>query len=185
MEDSAIVELYWQRSDRAIPETDRKYGRYCQAIARNICASPEDAEECVNDTWFRAWNLMPDKRPAVLPPFLGGITRHFALDKVKTYQRQKRGGGQVPLALEELSDCLPGGTDPARHCELEELKRAIGDFAASLNETEQKLFVSRYWYLASIEEISRRLGWSRSRTKSALFRLRGRLRDRLQEEGLW
>ncbi len=185
MEDRAIVDLYWQRSDRAIPETDRKYGRYCQSIARNICANREDAEECVNDTWFRAWNLMPDKRPAALAPFLGGITRHFALDKVKAALRQKRGGGEVPLALEELSDCVPGGADPARSLELEELKQAIGDFAASLNETEQKLFVSRYWYLASVEELSRRLGWSQSRTKSALFRIRGRLRRVLEEKGLW
>ncbi len=185
MEDPEIVELYWQRSDRAIPETERKYGRYCRTIAGNICGSREDAEECVNDTWFRAWNLMPDKRPAALPPFLGRITRHFAIDRLKAGQRQKRGGGEVPLALEELSDCVPGGTDPALRLELEELKRAVGGFAASLSETEQKVFVARYWYLASIEEIARKMDWSQSRTKSLLFRLRGRLRKKLEEDGLW
>ena len=104
MEDQAIVELYWQRSDRAIAETERKYGRYCHKIAWNICMNCQDAEECVNDTWFRAWNLMPDKRPAALPGFLGGITRNLAIDRYKTKNRKKRGGGETELALEELSD---------------------------------------------------------------------------------
>ena len=93
MEDEQIVELYWQRSDQAIEETSRKYGGYCHAIARNICLSREDAEECVNDTWLRAWNRMPDQRPAVLSAFLGRITRNFAIDRVKARSRGKRGGG--------------------------------------------------------------------------------------------
>ena len=86
MEDSAIVDLYWQRSEQAISETDRKYGRYCHTIAYNICADNEDAEECVNDTWFSAWNSMPDKRPSVLSTFLGYITRNFAIDRFKLNQ---------------------------------------------------------------------------------------------------
>ena len=109
MEDAAIVELYWQRSDQAIAETEQKYGRYCRSIAGRICRRAEDAEECVSDTWFRAWNLMPDKRPSRLSVFLGTITRSLALDRIKAETRQKRGGGETDLALDELTECLPGG----------------------------------------------------------------------------
>ena len=184
MEDSAIVDLYWQRSDRAISETDRKYGRYCHAIAYNFCANNEDAEECVNDTWFRAWNLMPDKRPSVLSSFLGTITRSIAINLYKAKTRKKRGGGELALALDEISDCIPSNADLERSYESQELEAAIGRFVESLSETEQKIFVSRYWYLASIAEISERLHFSQGKTKSALFRIRNKLRVYLQEEGL-
>lgn len=185
MEDSDIVELYWQRSERAISETDRKYGRYCHAIAYNFCADHEDAEECVNDTWYRAWNLMPEARPPVLSPFLGRITRSLAIDRFRARTRKKRGGGEMPLALEELAECVPSDADPERSYESKEFEEAIGRFVAGLSETEQKVFVSRYWYLASVEAVSERLGFSKSKTKSILFRLRGRLRVYLREEGLW
>ena len=99
MEDSAIVDLYWQRSDRAIAETEQKYGAYCHRIAYNICQCEEDAEECVNDTYLRAWNSMPDQRPRMLRSFLGTITRNLALDRCRSASRKKRGGGEVELAL--------------------------------------------------------------------------------------
>jgi len=184
MEDSMIVELYWQRSDNAIPETARKYGRYCHAIAYNICNSNEDAEECVNDTWFRAWNLMPDKRPPALSPFLGGITRNFALDLFKTKNRKKRGGGETILALDELADCIPDNADLEREYELAEFERAIGSFTANLPETDQKIFVARYWYLIPVAEIAKKLGFTQSKTKSILFRIRKKLRVYLREENL-
>ena len=164
MEDKEIIDLYWQRSDRAIAETDRKYGRYCGTIAYNICRSREDAEECVGDTWFRAWGLMPDKRPGILSSFLGGITRS--------------------LALEELAECIPGGAEPARVYEQKELAEAIGRFVEALPREEQRAFVCRYWYMASIEEIGRATGFGKSKVKSLLFRSRKRLAARLREEGL-
>ena len=102
MDDPAIVELYWQRSDRAIPETAAKYGVYCRSIACNILQNPEDAEECLNDTWLRAWNAMPDQRPAQLKPFLGRLTRWVSLDRRRREGRERRGGGDFDLALEEL-----------------------------------------------------------------------------------
>ena len=98
MEDKQIVDLYWQRSDLAISETNQKYGRYCRTIAYNICGIAEDAEECVNDTWFRAWNLMPDQRPSVLSAFLGRITRSISIDRIKAKNRIKRGGGEATLS---------------------------------------------------------------------------------------
>ena len=184
MMDSEIVDLYWQRSERAIRETDHKYGRYCAHIAYAVCSDRLDAEECVNDTWLRAWNAMPDARPSVLSTFLGRITRNLAINRFEKRTRQKRGGGETPLALEELAECVPSDADPARELELRELQEAIRRFVEGLPDTEQKVFVARYWYLASVEEISRRLGWTRSRTKSLLFRLRKRLRAFLEEEAL-
>lgn len=184
MVDSAIVDLYWQRSDMAIPETELKYGRYCHAIAYNICASNEDAEECVNDTWFRAWNLMPDKRPTTLSTFLGGITRNFALDRYRAKISQKRGGGETALALNELEDCVGTGTGPEQHYEAKELEAAIGAFVAAQSEWERKIFVARYWFLAPIALISEKAGCSESKVKTTLYRQRLKLRAYLQEEGL-
>lgn len=185
MEDAAIVDLYWQRSDRAISETNRKYGRYCHSIAFNFVRNNEDAEECVNDTWFRAWNLMPDKRPSVLSTFLGAITRNLAVSMYRGKTSLKRGGREMPLALEEMSECVPSGSDLEREYEIKEFEKAIGSFVDGLPEAEQKVFVARYWYLAPISEIAERMHFSQGKTKSMLFRTRNKLRVYLQEEGLW
>ena len=184
MEDTAIIDLYWQRSDQAISETDRKYGRYCHRIAMNICTDNEDAEECVNDTWFRAWNLMPTERPAILSGFLGTITRHLALDRYRAKHSLKRGGGEVPLALDELSDCVMSQSDPEREVEVKELEEAIDRFVNELPETDQIIFISRYWFLVPVAEIAKKSGCTQSKVKTTLFRLRKKLRDRLHEEGL-
>ena len=184
MEDREIVDLYWQRSDLAISETNQKYGRYCHRIAYNICGTDQDAEECVNDTWFRAWNRMPTERPAVLSAFLGCITRNLALNRIRANNRQKRGGGEAVLALDELAECVSGGTDPERALEEKELAEAIGRFVAGLPETEKKVFVLRYWYLAPLADVGERLQFSQGKVKSILFRTRKKLRAFLQEEGL-
>lgn len=185
MEDSAIVDLYWQRSDQAIVETDRKYGRYCHTIAYNICSNHEDAEECVNDTWFSAWNLMPDKRPAILSTFLGYITRNFALNLFNAKNTKKRGGGETDLALDELKDCIPSDINIEQNYEVRELEAAINSFVGKLPDIERRMFISRYWFLASIADISKRAGCSQGKTKITLYRVRNKLRVYLREEGLW
>ena len=184
MEDEQIVDLYWQRSDLAISETNQKYGRYCHRIAYNICGTDEDAEECVNDTWFRAWNLMPDQRPAVLPAFLGRITRNLAIDCIKAKNRLKRGGGEAALVLDELEECISGGTDPEKALEEKELQTAIGKFVSELPKTDKTIFILRYWHLAPIDEIAEKLHFSKGKIKSSLFRTRKKLKNYLQEEGL-
>ncbi len=184
MEDEQIVDLYWQRSDLAISETNQKYGRYCHTIAYNICGTDEDAEECVNDTWLRAWNLMPDQRPAILSAFLGRITRNLAIDCIKAKHRLKRGGGEAVLALEELEECIPGGTDPEHILEQKELEKAIGRFVTELPRTEKMIFILRYWHIASIDELAEKLHFSKGKIKSSLFRTRRKLRAYLQKEGL-
>ena len=185
MEDKQIVDLYWQRSDLAISETNQKYGRYCRTIAYNICGIDEDAEECVNDTWFRAWNLMPDQRPPVLSAFLGRITRSISIDRIKAKNRIKRGGGEATLALEELEECIPGGASPEQALDAKELEAAIGSFVSGLSADEKKIFfILRYWYLVPIPEISKKLCYSQGKIKSSLFRTRRKLHAYLQEEGL-
>ena len=184
MEDKQIVDLYWQRSDLAISETNRKYGRYCHTIAYNICGTNEDAEECVSDTWFRAWNLMPDRRPTILSAFLGRITRNFAINLIQAKNRIKRGGGEAVLALDELEECIPGGTNPEQALEEKELARAIGRFVSGLSKTEKKIFVLRYWYVASMDDIAETLGFSTGKVKTSLFRTRKKLKNYLEEEGL-
>ena len=184
MEDSTIVDLYWARSDLAISESEQKYGRYCHTIAYNICGTDQDAEECVNDTWLRAWESMPTERPAILSSYLGRITRNLAIDRIKERTRQKRGGGAAALALDELSECVPGGTEPERSLEEKELEAVIGRFVAGLPQTEKTAFILRYWYLAPLEEIADRLRSGKGRIKSILFRTRKKLAAYLKEEGL-
>ena len=107
MEDSVIIDLYWAREERALSETDTKYGGYCRSIAHNILRNREDTEECVSDTWLHAWNAMPPQRPSILSSFLGRITRNLSFDRCRRQNAEKRGGGSLPLALDELSECVP------------------------------------------------------------------------------
>ena len=183
MEDREIVELYWRRSDRAVQESEKKYGPWCRTIAKNIVADLRDAEECVSDAWLAAWNAMPDKRPEKLGGFLGKLTRNIALDRWRAGQRRKRGGGETPLALEELSECIPDGGNVEETVELRELSRTVAAFVRALPETERQVFASRYYALASMEEIAARSGFSQAKVKSMLHRTRLRLRAELEKEG--
>ncbi|MBQ3467816.1 MAG: sigma-70 family RNA polymerase sigma factor [Oscillospiraceae bacterium] len=184
MEDKAIVDLYWQRSDRAIPETECKYGGYCHTVAMRIVNNRQDAEECVNDTWLGAWNSMPENRPSYLAPYLAKLTRWLSLTKVKTQNRLKRGGNEVTLSLEELDSELGEGTDLAQQIELKELSEYLDAFLTSLPAEERKVFLARYWYAASIREIAEKSICSESKVKSMLLRTRQKLKKALEAEGL-
>ena len=184
MEDRGIIALYWAREEQALAETERKYGRYCWTIAHHILRSPRDSEECVNDTWLRAWNAMPPQRPSILSSFLGKITRNLALDRYRAGHSGKRGGGQTELALEELSECLPGGADAESLVEAAELSRALDRFLRTLPERDCSLFLRRYWYLDSVREIADRYGVAEGTVKSSLHRTRGKLRNYLEEQGV-
>ena len=182
MEDQGIVELFFDRSEQAIVETDKKYGGYCYTIAYNILASREDSEESVSDTYFSAWNTIPPRKPTLLQAFLGKIARHISIDRWRKQTAQKRGGKELTLALEELGECLD-----TRGMEAEvtsrELTRVLNSFLASLAETERNVFLCRYWYMDTIETIAKITGFSRSKVTSMLHRSRGKLRKKLAEEG--
>ncbi len=184
MEDEKIVALFLQRSEQAIQAAQNKYERYCYRIAYHILFCNEDAKESVNDTWLSAWNGIPPHRPTILSTFLGKLTRRISLNKWRDANRQKRGGGQVDLALEELAQCIPDMQTVESQVDDRELTHCINTFLESLPVTERNVFVSRYWFLASVKEIADRFGFTESKTKSMLFRTRKQLRAVLQEEGL-
>lgn len=183
MDDNGIIELYWARSERAITETDTKYGRLCRGVAMNILGTQEDSEECVSDTWMRAWESIPPQRPAHLGAFLCRITRNLSLNLLKRASAKKRGGGQLELALEELGECAAPGGSAERTVEDRELTELLNGFLAGLGSTERKIFIRRYWYLSPIREIAAEYGLGESRVKMSLMRTRNRLRQRLIEEG--
>ena len=128
MDDSKIVELYLERSENAIAETSKKYTRYCHSISFNILHNSQDAEECVNDTYLRAWNAIPPNQPNQLSTFLGKITRNLSFNRYKQYSAEKRGFGQAELALSELEDCIPAKTDVEQASNEKELVEAINKF---------------------------------------------------------
>ena len=183
MDDHRIVELYWERSEAAIKETQKKYGKYCRYIARNILRSEPDAEECENDTYLHAWRAMPPHKPSVLSTFLGKITRRISIDRVRKHQAAKRGGGEMPLALEELEDCIAGNGDVEKEYDRQALIHLINGFLGELPDTERRVFLRRYWYMDPISAIARRFGFTQSKVTSMLHRTRGKLRAQLREEG--
>ena len=185
MNDAEIVDLYWKREERAVEETAKKYGTYCYSIAYNILSNHEDSEESVNDTYIEAWNAMPPHRPEILSAFLGKITRRLAIDKWRSGHAQKRGGGEMSCVLDELEDCVFYENSTEQHLEKQMLTQAINDFMKTLSPTERKIFVCRYFYMNSVESVCRRFGYSESKVKSMLFRIRGRLRTYLKEEGFY
>ena len=183
MEDSRIVELYWSRSEDAITHTADKYGKYCYSIAYRILADDGDADETVNDTYMGAWNSMPPHRPSVLSTFLGKLTRRISINRWTEKRAEKRGGGEIPLALEELAEVIPSSDTPEQSIAVQELAEAINRFLASLQEEDRDIFVCRYWFLAPTAEISKKFNSSLSKVKSSLFRTRKKLKAHLEKEG--
>jgi len=184
MDDSKIIELYFARNEEAITVSQKKYGGYCLAIARNILSDQADAEECVNDTWMRAWGAMPPQRPNCLSAFFGTITRNLSLNRWRQYKAAKRGAGEMPLALVELEECLAGGETPEEQLDAKVLGEAVTAYLAGLPKLQRMVFVRRYWYLNSIELVAKQMSISESKVKSMLYRTRRDLRAYLEKEGL-
>lgn len=184
MNDENIVDLYWSRSEIAISETEKKYGKYCRRIAFNILHNNEDTEECVNDAYLKAWNTIPPQRPDTLSAYLGKITRNLSLNKYKYYTAEKRGSGQVSYALEELQECIPTTENIEQIIEDEMLIEILNQFLAKLAPETRKVFMRRYWYLNSIKEIAKDFKMSESNVKMTLLRARNELKKILEKEGV-
>lgn len=183
MEDRAIIDLYWSRDPEAIRRTGEKYGGYCRAVAGNILPDRRDTEECVNDTWLRAWNAMPEDRPNFLAQYLGKITRNLAFSRWRAGRAEKRGGGELPLVLEELSECV-SSADTFQAVEAAELEAAINRFLRALPERECDVFLRRYWFTEPTADVARRYGMREATVRTSLFRTREKLRRYLEKEGL-
>ena len=184
MEDSQILELYFARSETAIQETDRKYGAYCYKIAFGILADRQDSEESVSDTYLSAWNSIPPRKPARLATFLGKLTRNISIDRWRTANAKKRGGGETAVALDELTECVSGQPSVEDTIMRKEVLAFLNRFLASLSDEERSVFLCRYWYVNSLDEISEKTGYSVGKIKSMLHRTRGKLSAQLEKEEL-
>ncbi len=184
MEDQQIIDLYFQRSEQAIAETDVKYGNYCFSIAYKILANREDSEESVSDTYMAAWDAMPPRKPPLLAAFLGRLTRNISIDRWRSRSAEKRGGGEFVLCLEELANCASGEPGVEQKAIMKEVVALLNRFLQDLPEMERKIFLCRYWYVDSVQDISRDFGFSQTKITTMLYRTRNKLRRELQKEGL-
>ena len=177
MEDRQIVELYWARDEKAISETDKKYGRYCHYIAHHILGNDEDAKEVVNDTYLKTWNSIPPTRPASLCAFLLRIIRNLSLNRLRDMKAARR-SRDLTVSLEELEDCipLPDEQSPA-------LAALLEDFLSGQDATDRALFMGRYWYACSVGDLARRTGMTANAVSIRLHKTREKLRAYLEERG--
>lgn len=182
MEDKKIVMLYWERSEDAIRESEKKYGKYCYTVAYNILHSQEDSAECVNDTWRGAWNAIPPEKPKKLQSFLARITRNIAIDRYRHNSAQKR-SGEVESAIDEYWECIPNG-EASFEDELV-LKFAINGFLATLDTKTRVIFMRRYWYSMDVKDIARGMSLSESYVSVVLHRTRNKFKDYLRKEGIF
>ena len=183
MTDDKIIQLFFQRKEVAIEETQKKYGSYCFKIANNILNNREDSEECLNDTWLKAWESIPPTRPAYLNLFLAKITRNFAINTYRSKHTHKRGKGEITLVLDELEECITGETDVETLYIAEELQSSINKFVRGLSEKDGNVFIRRYFYADSIKDISNRYHISENNVRVMLSRTRNKLKLRLEKEG--
>lgn len=183
MEDFEIVELYWDRNEQAINETDRKYGKYCRTIAWNILYDRQDSEECVNDTYLQTWNSIPPQRPEKLSTYIGKICRNIAINLYKKMTAAKRGGSETDSCLDEMEEVVGHASDVEEQVNLSVLTDLIKDFLKSIDKETRIIFVQRYWYMLNVKDIAKENRISESKVKVTLLRTREKLKEYLQQEG--
>lgn len=184
MQDNEIIELFWQRSEEALRETEQKYGRYCLTIAMGILGDREDAEEVVNDVLLKTWNNIPPQRPEYLRAYLAAVSRSVAIDRLRAENRQKRGAGEYTVALEELAECLPDPDSERDLHDLLTLTDTLNRFLHGQDEKTRIVFLQRYWYFRGIAEIAKEFSMGESAVKMLLLRTRKKLRSALNDAGL-
>ena len=181
MEDTKIVDLFWNRDQSAIRQVDQKYGKYCYAIAYGILSSREDSEECVSDTWHKAWQVIPPEKPNRLQAFLGRITRNLALDRYGYNHAQKR-NVHLEAVMDEYWQCIPNGDMPLD--DQVALKALINGFLGGLDKQTRIIFLRRYYYICTVKDIARSMGLSESNVSVILHRTRTKFKEYLQKEGI-
>lgn len=184
MDDAAIISLYFERSQSAIKESHSKYGSYCRTISMNILHCREDADECLNDTWMKAWDTIPPQKPCCLSAFFGKIVRNFSLSMWRKKHSQKRKNNETSLCLDELSECIPEQNSGSVAEDLE-LKDALDRFLEALEQNARIIFMKRYWYIIPVKKIAEELSMNEGAVKMSLLRTRKKLRQFLDEEGIY
>lgn len=183
MEDREIIRLFFKRNEAALNEVSRKYGSHCRAIARNILKNYEEVEECVNDTYMRAWESIPPNDPPVLGAFLSKITKNLALSRVSFFNAEKRGGGNGALSFDELDEFVSGEYSVEAETEQKELIAEINRFLKKLPAKQRQIFVGRYWGYYKLSELAKRFGMSESGVSVSLERTRRKLKKHLEKGG--
>lgn len=183
MEDREIINLYWSRNEAAIGQTHTKYGRLLHSISYNILSNHEDSQECVNDTYQKAWNAMPPQRPDSLTAFLGRIVRNLSINCWHKARAQKRSNGAKELLL-ELAECVPDKNNVEKVIEARELSEFISDWLCTLSQENRVLFLRRYWYGVPLKRLAHEYGTTPSKLGSRMYRLRQELKVTLEKEGV-
>ena len=181
--DEAIIELYWARNERAIKETDVKYGKYLFTIAYNILHDRLDCEECVSDTYLGAWNGIPPARPTVFQVFLSRITRNISINRYKKDRASRRIPGELLVSLEELEESGAVLAMEEDEEAVRNLSRVFNEFVKTLNEREEFIFVCRYYYSDRVQSIARMLNVGERTVFRDLEKIKSELRTRLESEG--
>lgn len=184
LSDEAIIELYWSRNEKAIKETDRKYGKYLFTIAYNIVHDDLDCEECLNDTYLGTWNKIPPTRPSVFQIFLSRIMRNIAVDRFRKKTANCRVPSEMTVSLEELDDCMASDISVEEEVAIREISVKLNAFLRSLEERAEFIFVCRYYYADKISDIARMLQVAESTVFRELSDMRNRLKSYLESEGI-
>ena len=185
MDDKEIITLFESRNENAIGETAKKYGTYCHTIANGILANEQDAEECVSDTWLRAWNSIPPQKPNSLKLFLAKITRNVSFNRYREQTREKRGGGEIALVLDELDEVIGDSYDMETVFLQKEIRSTLNRFLHEIPERDADVFIRRYFYVESTERIAKRYWMRESNVRLILSRTRQRLKEFLKKESIW
>lgn len=183
MDDNKIIDLYSERNQLALGATADKYGAYCMKICMNILEDTPDSEEVVNDTYMQVWNTIPPQKPQSLMAYIAKVARNLALNKLKARNAVKRGGGETALSYDELDLCTPSDVSVESESDMKALSNHISAFLYTQKEDVRKIFVRKYFYCDSVEDICERFSFSQSKVKSILMRTRDKLRDYLLSEG--
>ena len=183
MSDEQIVELYWQRNEQAIKQTDIKYKSFLLSLAYNIVHDTRDSEECLSDTYIGAWSSIPPARPTSLKAFLATIMRRTAIDCYKARKRQKRVASELTVSLSEVEDFISDDDDMHSETDAKELGRVISDFVRSLSDRRMYIFMSRYYFARPIKEIARLLECSESTVNKEIATIKCDLKEKLEKEG--
>lgn len=186
MDDDQIIDMLFERNEHSLEEIRQKYENRLNKIAMNFLNNKQDAEECVSDTLLKAWENIPPQRPQMLGAYLAKIVRNISLNKLKAKNTQKRGGGEQPAVIDELEYAIPTfkSNTPEEIYEANQTTKAINDFLDTIKKNERIVFVLRYFYGESLADIAARFGYSESKIKSLLFRVRKKLKAYLEKEGV-
>lgn len=184
MEDEKILALFWGRDESALEELERKYAGVCHAIARNLLPNSEDAEECVNETFFQVWNKIPPERPEKLKPWLGKLVRNNAIKLYQKSHAQKRDAAMTQT-IHELEEMLPSSGNLEKDIEAAELGEQISKWLITLPQNDRVLFVRRYWYGIPLKKLARETGVSANALAQKMYRLRVSLKTYLEQEDFY